>query len=105
MTFDRAGVVDEIETTELGELIETLQELTARLAVIASWASSGATGLRVVGVSMPTTAVSGTVTASGPLTNAQYVATPLAGAVHYTQRVALENMCAVLSNINNSTGA
>ena len=99
MTFDRAGVVDEVETTELSELIETLQELTARLTVISSWNASGATGIRVVGVSMPSTAV------TGPQTSAQFIATYNVAGVNYTGRVALENMAAVLSNVNNATGA
>jgi hypothetical protein len=101
MTFDRAGVVDEIETTELGELIETLQELTARLAVIASWASSGATGLRVVGVSMPSTAV------TGPATSANVVAALLTqtNSLMTTNRTVSDNLLATIANVNNCTGA
>lgn len=97
MTFDRAGVVDEVETTELQELIETLQELTARLAVIASWAASGATGLRVVGVSMPSTAV------TGPATSAQVVAALLTQTTSFQRE--LFNILPTLANVNNCTGA
>lgn len=75
------------------ELIETLQELNTRLTVIGSMASSGIPGLRVIGVSMPSTAV------TGPITSAQYIAADL------TKKIALENMTAVLSNINNAVGA
>ena len=101
MTFDRAGVVDEVETTELGELIETLQELTARLTVLASWASSGAPGMRVVGVSMPSTAV------TGPATSANVVAALLTQTTSLmtTNRTVSDNLLATIANVNNATGA
>lgn len=76
----------------LESLILTIQELVARLSVLSSWASSGAPGMRVVGVSMPSTAV------TGPLTSAQHLANEL------TKRMATENMAAVLSNVNNCVG-
>jgi len=81
-----------ISQATLESLILTIQELVARLSVLSSWASSGAPGMRVVGVSMPSTAV------TGPLTSAQHLANEL------TQRMATENMAAVLSNVNNCVG-
>lgn len=81
-------------------LTETIQEMSQRLVPLAGAIQiSGNYALRVVGITMPSTAV------TGPITNAQYVATPALGGVHYTQRTAIENTAAVLSNINNCTGA
>lgn len=86
------GVATSAYQVTLESLIETLQELTSRLAILASWENAGATGMRVVGVSMPSTAV------TGPITSAQYIAaTPL--------RQAMENLVPILSNVNNVTGA
>lgn len=94
MTFDRVGVVDEVETTELQELIETLQELVSRLNVVAGWASSGVPGMRVVGVSMPSTAV------TGPATSANVTAALLT-----QNRTIADNLLVTQANINNCTGA
>ena len=82
----------------LDSLIETLQELIQRLAPLAGAMNSGAVGLRVVGVTMPSTAV------TGPQTSAQFIATYNAAGVNYTTRVALENNTAIQSNVNNCTG-
>lgn len=84
--------------TSSADLIETLQELIQRLAPIAGAMNSGAVGLRVVGVTMPSTAV------TGPQTSAQFIATYNAAGVNYTTRVALENNTAIQSNVNNCTG-
>jgi hypothetical protein len=73
----------------LYELIETLQELNQRLAPLGSAMNAGAPALRVAGVSMPSTAV------TGPQTSTQFIAAFL------TSKIALENMNAVHSNINN----
>lgn len=93
-----SGAATSLNQAALESLIVTLQELVSRLGVLASWNNGGAAGMRVVGVSMPSTAV------TGPLTNAQYIATRAVGAIHYTQRTAIENQAAVLSNINNAVG-
>lgn len=79
-------------------LIDTLQELVQRLAPLAGAMSAGAVGLRVVGVTMPSTAV------TGPITSAQSIAEKNVGGVYYTNRVALENNTAIQSNIINCTG-
>lgn len=77
----------------LESLIDTLQELIQRLTPLGSAMNiAGGVGLRVVGVG-------GTMTASGPLTSAQYTASNL------TSRLAVENQTAVLANINNCVGA
>lgn len=86
-----------LETT-LNSLTDTLQEATQRLSTLAGAMNSGAVGLRVVGVTMPSTAV------TGPITSAQFIATYNVGGVNYTSRVALENQTVILSNVNNCTG-
>lgn len=93
-----AATSDKQDTLET--LVDTLQELVQRLAPFASSVQvQGGIGLRVVPISAPSTAV------TGPLTNAQYIATRAVGGIHYTQRTAGENLAAVQSNINNVTGA
>jgi hypothetical protein len=54
--------------------------------------NSGAPALRVAGISMPSTAV------TGPITNAQYVAANL------TRRLSDENLIATIANVNNTVG-
>lgn len=88
-----SGAATSVSQATLEALVNTLQELVQRLAPLGGAMSSGAVGLRVVGVSMPSTAV------TGPITNAQYVAENL------TSKIALENMTAILGNVNNCTGA
>jgi hypothetical protein len=83
----------------LESLVDTLQELAQRLAPLASIMNAGAVGMRVVGVSMPSTAV------TGPITSALSIAEKAIGGISWTQRLAQENMAAVLSNINNAVGA
>lgn len=83
--------------TSSADLIDTLQELVQRLAPLAGAMASNA-GLRVVGVTMPSTAV------TGPITSAQSIAQKNVGGVYYTNRVALENNTAIQSNIINCTG-
>lgn len=86
-----------LETT-LNSLTDTLQEATQRLSTLAGAMSAGAVGLRVVGVTMPSTAV------TGPITSAQSIAEKNVAGISYTQRVALENLTAVISNVNNCVG-
>lgn len=97
-----AHIVDaNVLATSLYELTETMRELVARLAVLASWANAGAAGMRVVGVSMPSTAV------TGPATSAQVVAALLTQTLTLmsTNRTVSNNLLVTQANINNCTGA
>jgi len=77
----------------LESLIETLQELTARLNLFAGMANAGAPALRIIPIASVSTAVTGTVTASGPITNAQFLAAMIN-----------QNQTSLQSNINNVVG-
>lgn len=79
----------------LNSLIETLQELVSRLAPLAG-AMSNTAQLRSV--------VTGTVTASGPITSAQSIAEKNIGGVSYGNRVSVDNNTAIQSNIINCIG-
>jgi uncharacterized coiled-coil protein SlyX len=85
--------------TQLETLADTLQELIQRLSPLAGAIASGTASIRIT----PLTSVSTAVT--GPLTNAQYVATPIVGGVHFTQKTATENLTAIESNIINAVAA
>lgn len=74
------------------ELIETLQELSQRLAPLAGAMAPNAT-IRVQGISMPSTAV------TGPITTAQHIANTL------VEKIAIANLTAIQANINNTIGA
>jgi len=95
------GASTSVSQEELNSLVETLGELTHRLAVLGSFANSGAAGMRVVGVSMPSTAV------TGPATSAQVVAALLTqtNTLRLDTASMTANTVAILSNINNCTGA
>lgn len=80
--------------TTLGTLVETLQELTSRLTAIASTVANTAQ-LRVVQSSVPSTAVTGTLTAVTTVTNFG-TGMPATEVAHD-----MSNMTAVLANINN----
>ena len=87
------------------ELIETLQDLIQRLTPLAGAVTNvGGQSLVVSQRSVPSTAVTGSVTATGGgyITSAQSIGEKTVGGISYTQRVAQENMSAVLSNINNA---
>lgn len=86
---------------ELTSLIDTLQELAQRLAPLAGAMSSGAVGLRVVGVSMPSTAVTGTFYQTTQPISQALIGSHTADAIAKAQN----NLTAVLSNINNAVGA
>lgn len=90
----------EIKTliTTLNSLIETQQELIQRLAPLGAMRGPNDT-LRVTGVSMPSTAV------TGPITSAQSIAEKTVGGIDFTRRLAAENLTAIQGNINNTTGA
>lgn len=91
-TNPETGLATSVKQDSLSELIETLQELNQRLAPLGG-AMANTAQLRSV--------VTGTVTASGPQTSAQFIATYNLAGVNYTRRVATENLNAVHSNINN----
>jgi len=75
------------ETLSLSaSLIETLQELTSRLSLLAGMANSGAPALRVAPISSVSTAV------TGPITQVQDLANNL------TMRIATENNASIQSN-------
>jgi hypothetical protein len=83
----------ELKQDTLDSLIETLQELAQRLAPLAG-AMTSAASLRVLPV--------GTVTTTA-ITSANSIAEKAVGGVMYEQRVAIANLTAVQSNINNVT--
>jgi len=92
-----------VNSATLNSLVETLQELSRRLLVIASMANAGAPALRTIPIASVSTAVTGTVTASGPITSAQSIAEKNIAGVMYTMRVATENNTAYVANISNVT--
>lgn len=95
----------ETKQDTLQSLIETLQELNQRLAPLGSAiAQVGGQSLKVSpgGATLP---ISGSVTASGGgyITSAQSIAEKAIGGVRYDQRIAIDNLAAIQSNINNIT--
>lgn len=84
--------------SQLDTLIETLQELTQRLAPLAGAMATNAT-LRVSQLAVPSTAV------TGPITSALSIAEKQLGGTSYPEKVAITNLTAIQSNINNCTGA
>lgn len=93
-----SGASIEITQTEIKSLIETLQELTSRLSVLSAFKGVNES-LRVTPISSVSTAV------TGPITSANSIAEKVVAGVGYTQRVATENISAVLGNINNCIGS
>ncbi len=89
--------------TTLESLTETLQELSQRLLPLASMANNAATALRVIPIASVSTAVTGSVTATGGgyITSTQSIAEKNIGGVMYTFRTANENLTATLANISN----
>ncbi len=81
--------------TTLLTLTQTLQELTARLAVLGSMANAGQPALRTIPIGSVTTAVTGTLTGVGTITNF--------GTGHPALEMAhdINNSTAILANINN----
>lgn len=86
-----------LETT-LNTLVETLNELTARLAVLASMANSGAPALRTIPIGSVSTAVTGTLTGVTTVTNLTNFGTGVPA-----REVAddMNNVMVTLGNINN----
>jgi hypothetical protein len=89
-----------LETT-LNSLTETLQELVQRLAPLAG-AMSNAASLRVT-PGAATLPISGSVTASGGgyITSAQSIAEKNVLGVLFPEKIALTNLTAIQSNLNN----
>ena len=89
----------ELQTT-LYSLTETLQELTARLTVIASMSNAGAPALRVIPIASVSTAVTGSVTATVASTSITNFGTGVPA-----KEVAddMNNLMVTLANINNAS--
>lgn len=84
--------------TQLESLVETLQELVQRLAPLAG-AMSNPAALRVAPISSVSTAV------TGPITSAQSIAEKAVAGILYSEKVAITNLTAIQSNINNAVAA
>lgn len=84
----------ELQTT-LNSLTGTLQELTARLEVLAGMANSGQPALRVIPIASVSTAVTGSVVVSSMTNIGAVPATTVAWAN--------QNLLATQANINNAT--
>ena len=84
--------------TQLETLTETLQELVQRLAPLAG-AMGNTAQLRVIQTSVPSTAV------TGPITSAQSIAEKAVAGISYPEKVAITNLTAIQSNINNAVAA
>lgn len=89
----------ELQTT-LNSLTGTLQELTARLAVLAGMANAGQPALRVIPIASVSTAVTGSVTAT--VTGATVTSLNSIG-IGGTVSNAMNNVVVELANINNVT--
>lgn len=88
--------------TEIVSLTETIQELNARLMVLAGMANSGAPALRVAPISSVSTPVTGTVTATVASTVVSSV-TNLGTIPAYVVAWSQQNLLATQANINNVT--
>jgi hypothetical protein len=93
------GGATSVNQDTLISLIGTLQELNARLMVIAGMANAGAPALRVIPIASVSTAVTGSVTATVASTSITNFGTgiPASEMAHD-----MNNMTAVLANINNA---
>jgi hypothetical protein len=80
-------------------LTETLQELSARLQILASMANAGAPALRVAPISSVSTAVTGTVAVSTLTTLTNFGTGVPANVVAWNQ----QNLLATIANINNAS--
>lgn len=88
--------------TTLNSLTETLQELTARLEVLAGMANAGQPALRVIPIASVSTPVTGSVTAtvaSTVVSSMTNIGTVPATTVAWSQG----NLLATQANINNAT--
>lgn len=83
--------------TDLGELVETLNELNTRLTVLAGMVNAGAPALRTIPIASVSTAVTGTVTAT--VANASVLSIGSGATVSN----AMNNTLVQLANINNVT--
>lgn len=80
-------------------LTETLQELSARLQILASMANAGAPALRVAPISSVSTAVTGTVAVSTLTTLTNFGTGVPANVTAWSQ----QNLLATMANINNAS--
>lgn len=94
------GGATSVNQETLISLIGTLQELNARLMVIAGMANAGAPALRVIPIASVSTAVTGTVTATVASTSITNFGTgiPASEMAHD-----MNNQTAILANINNAS--
>ena len=88
--------------TEINSLTETIQELNARLMVLAGMANSGAPALRVAPISSVSTAVTGSVTATVASTVVSSLTT-FGTIPAYTVAWSQQNLLATQANVNNAT--
>lgn len=79
------------------QLVETLQELAQRLAPLAGAVSNGGSYIRVTQTAVPSTAV------TGPITSAQSIAEKAVSGVLFPEKMAITNLTAIQSNIQNVT--
>jgi len=91
----------ELQTT-LNSLTGTLQELTARLEVLAGMANAGQPALRVIPIASVSTAVTGSVTATVASTVVSSM-TNMGTVPATTVAWANQNLLATQANINNAT--
>lgn len=91
----------ELQTT-LNSLTGTLQELTARLEVLAGMANAGQPALRVIPIASVSTAVTGSVTATVASTVVSSM-TNMGAVPATTVAWANQNLLATQANINNVT--
>lgn len=89
-----------VNQTTLNDLIGTLQELSARLAVLASMANAGAPALRTIPIASVSTAVTGSVTATVASTSITNFGT---GIPAKEMADDINNYTAIVANINNVT--
>jgi len=101
LSQDTSNLATSVNQATLESLINTLQELIQRLAPLASAVTMvGGQSLKVSGSVAVSSAPSTAVT--GPITSANSIAEKNIAGVSYTQKVAGENLTAILGNINNA---
>ena len=97
------GAATSINQETLNSLIETLQELTSRLNVIASMANSGAPALRTIPIASVSTAVTGSVTATVASTVVSSVTNFGTGIPAKEIADDMNNLMVTMANINNAS--
>lgn len=97
------GGATSVKQETLISLIGTLQELNARLTVIAGMANAGAPALRTIPIASVSTAVTGTVTATVASTVVSSLTNFGTGIPASEMAHDINNQTAILANINNVT--